>query len=217
MSTHISTSGLGYHRSQISISGEHTQGGYGNTMCNDLSQISTSGDIRRCNSWTMTYHRLPFAPIAKMNRPRLIGAGRDSVIGAISTLSLFSTSARSDFSSSSLLLLPVTCFRLSSGERKCCFLFFRLSFFSSFSLKSSTNSWMTCCSVMPTSSTVSVVSGEAEEGTVGVWVLVQDVRGSLVFSLVQTVVCCSSTVRGLVLLPPIRRPVVPVRRPIVVR
>ena len=27
MSTHISTSGLGYHRSQISISGEHTQGG----------------------------------------------------------------------------------------------------------------------------------------------------------------------------------------------
>ena len=37
MSTHISTSGLGYHRSQISISGEHTQGGYGNTMCNDKS------------------------------------------------------------------------------------------------------------------------------------------------------------------------------------
>ena len=66
------------------------------------------------------------------------------------------------------------------------------------------------------------MSGEAEEGAVGLFVHAV-VRGSLTLSRVQTVVSCSSIVRGLVRLPPTRLPVVPVlpvvppvRRPMVV-
>ena len=58
MSTHISTSGLGYHRSQISISGEHTQGGYGNTMCNDKSPYQEISGGATVGQWPITACRL---------------------------------------------------------------------------------------------------------------------------------------------------------------